>query len=356
MPAGTLSIADLQANRFQSAAEFGLSTINEVLQADLEAYNRVMLEMTTDMAETSADRQRIYGTSADGEMLESDEYDRGTSMKVATGATAGFPLFKYLKNINWTRDYFLMSTPADIAETVLAIQSAHLRAHRRSLQRAVFNPANRTVREQFVTPLIDLGVKAFVNADGAPIPNGPNGETFNAATHTHYDFIDSAAPTAAGLTALIEDVIEHGHGSMLKLNINRAAETAVRALTGFVPYVDPRLTLGTQANQPGERVDITRIDNRAIGLFGAAEVWVRSWVPAGYVLCYDAGTPMKPLVQRTHPVAGLVGLRVAATLDDYPLYAQTMESYFGYGVWTRTNGAVLYYAAGAVAYVTPTFS
>jgi hypothetical protein len=33
-----------------------------------------------------------------------------------------------------------------------------------------------------------------------------------------------------------------------------------------------------------------------------------------------------------------------------------MDSYFGFGAWTRTNGHVLYYAGSASAYVDPTFS
>ena len=356
MATGTLTITDLQSNRFQSAAEFGLTTINEVLTADLTAYNRVVDEMVADLAAPTTDRQRIYGASADGEMYESDEYDRGVAVKTAGGTTVGFPLRRFVKDIGWTRDYMLMSTPADIAEAMLSVQAMHTRAVRRSLQRAVFGSTNTTVRDRFMSPQIDLAVKAFVNADSASIPNGPNGETFTAASHTHYDYLDGASPTAASLTAAIEDVVEHGHGSMVRLNINRAAETAVRALTGFTAYADPRLTLGIQSNQAAERLDISRVDNRAIGLFGAAEVWVRSWVPAGYVFTYDAGTPMKPLVYRQHPVTSIRGLRLAASIEDYPLYADVMESYFGFGAWTRTNGHVLYYAGSASAYVDPTFS
>ena len=356
MPSGTMTIADLQANRFQSAVEFGLTTIQDVLQADLDAYNRVQMELDADLVATTTDRQRIYGASSDGEMYEADEFDRGVAVKTAGGTTVGFPLRKFTKAIGWTRDFMLMSTPADLAEAMLNVQAMEYRARRREIQRAIFGGTNSTFRDRFVAPQIDLSVKALVNADSASIPNGPNGETFTASTHTHYDFLDGASPTAAALTSLIEDVVEHGHGGQIRININRAAETAVRALTGFSPYTDPRLTLGTQANQPGARLDLSRLDNRAIGLFGAAEVWVRSWVPAGYVFAYDAAGDAKPLVRRDHPVAALNGLRIAARLEDYPLYADQMESYFGYGVWTRTNGAVLFYQASASAYVAPTFS
>ena len=128
------------------------------------------------------------------------------------------------------------------------------------------------------------------------------------------------------------------------------------ALVGFVPYVDGRVTPGSGTTIAAGALDVSRADNKPIGLFGGAEVWVRSWVPAGYVFVYAAGTELKPLVYRQHPVASIRGLRVVATLADYPLYAEVMDSYFGFGVWNRTNGAVLFYGGGAVAYVTPTFS
>lgn len=356
MPTGTLVMADLQANRFQSAAEFGLDRIQPVLEADLAAYNMINDEIMSDIAEITTDRQRIYGGSAAGEMYESDEFDRGVAVKATGGSTVGFPLLKFVKDIGWTRDYSLMATPADYAETSIAVQAMYSRAWQREMKKAIFLSANYTFRDRFVPPLIDLSVKRLINADSMAIPNGPNGETFTASSHTHYDFLDGASPTAAALTALIEDVVEHGHGAQVRININRAAETAVRALTGFVAYTDPRLTLGTQANQPTQRLDIGRLDNRAIGLFGAAEVWVRSWVPAGYVFVYDAGSPLKPLVMRQHPSTAVRGLRLVATIEDYPLYAQVMEAYMGFGIWQRSNGAVLFYAGGAVAYVDPVIS
>lgn len=356
MPTGTYTVADLQSITTQTAVDFGLEPIRQTLESDLAAYNFVVDSMLMDLAVASTDRERIYGASADGEMLESDEYDRGVAVKAGAGSNVGFPLKKFVKDVGWTRDYFLQATPSQIANTVIGIQSMHTRAIRRELQRAIFGATNYTSRDRFQAPQIDLSVKRLVNADSAAIPNGPNGETFTASSHTHYDFLDGTSPTAAALTALIEDVVEHGHGARVLLNINRAAETAVRALTGFVPYADARLTLATASNQAVQRLDMSRIDNRAIGLFGAAEVWVRSWVPAGYVFAYDAGSDLKPLVYRQHPVASIRGLRIVATLDDYPLYAEVMDSYFGFGVWNRTNGAVLYYAGSAAAYVEPTFS
>lgn len=354
MPAqtGTLTVADLKANRFQSVFDFGFDTILAVLQRDLAAHNIIVNTLIAEMCEVTVDRQRIYGSSANGEMLEADEYDRGVAERNTGGSTVAFPLRKFTKAVGWTRDYMLTMTPGDLAESVIGVQSAHVRAVQRQIRRAIFTNTNTVFRETFVPPMADLNVRALANADGLAIPNGPNGETFDGATHTHYDFLNGAAPTQAAALALIDDVVEHGHGSMVKLAIPRAAEAVVRGFANFTPYADPRIAL-LSADAPNARLDISRVDNRAIGILGAAEVWVKSWVPAGYLVVYDAGESTKPLCFRQHPAGALQGLRIAARLDDYPLYADQMESYFGIGVWNRTAAAVLYYAAGAGAYVIP---
>jgi len=354
MQTGTLTLNDLRANRFQSIVDFGLDTINEVLQRDLVAHNEIVTSMVMDLCEITTDRQRIYGTSSDGFMEEADEFDRAVARKELGGSTVAFPLRQFNRALGWTRTYMLTMTPADFATSVIAHQTSHIRSVQRDIQRALFGNVNYVFRDQLVPPAADLTVRRLVNADGQPIPNGPNGEVFNPATHTHYDFLNAAAPTQAAALALIDDVIEHGHGGQLVLAINRAAEETVRGFARFTPYADPRLVLRS-ADSPGATLDISRIDNRAIGLLGAAEVWVKSWVPAGYVLCYDAAESNKPLCWREHPSTALRGLRVANRLDDYPLYADQMEAYFGAGVWTRTAAAVLYYAGGAVAYVPPVF-
>ncbi|OWY59004.1 hypothetical protein B7486_76925, partial [cyanobacterium TDX16] len=97
--------------------------------------------------------------------------------------------------------------------------------------------------------------------------------------------------------------------------------------------------------------------NRRIGFFGnqAAEVWVKPWIPAGYVLFFMKG-PRKPLAYRTRR-GGTGNLIVAAEDETYPLRARTLEREFGVGVWERTNGAALYIDTGAAgAYVAPTIT
>ncbi len=347
---GTHDIASLKAARFQSAAEFGLDTIQAVLEADVAAHNEIVNDMMEEMCEITTDRQRLYGTSADGDMIEVDEYGRGPTQKPTTGATVGFPLKLFQFPIGWTEKWMQTHTPADMATAVEAAEQAHLRAIQREIKKAIYLSSNYTHRDHLVDN-VDLAIKRFVNADSADIPNGPNGETFDGATHTHY--VGEASLTAAFLTAIINDVIEHGHGGAVKVAINKTDEAAVRALTGFVAYPDPRI-IYRNSDTPGQTLDISRLDNRAIGIFGGAEIWVKTWAIANYVYVWDSLSPNKPLAFRQRTNTALQGLRIAAVNSAYPLYAQFYEAEYGISVWTRTNGAILYFANAT--YADPTIS
>ena len=95
------------------------------------------------------------------------------------------------------------------------------------------------------------------------------------------------------------------------------------------------------------------MDNRAIGIFGGAEVWVKPWMPANYIFIWDAGSD-KPVVIRQRAGGSQPGLRIAGENDAFPLHAQYMEAEFGAAVWNRTNGVMLYF--GDTSYSDPTLN
>ena len=326
-----------------------MDTITRILAADLAAHNAIVQDMISELCEVGTDRQRIYGTSTTGDMIEVDEYGRAPTQKALPGSTVGFPLKKYQFALGWTSDYMKKATPADLAIRQQGAEQAHLRAIQRAIKLALFDDTNYTFVD-YMNDSVSLAVKRLVNADSAGIPNGPNGETFDSSTHTHY--LATAAMSAANVTALIAHVLEHGHGNQVRIAIAAADEAAVRALSGFTPYVDQRTVAPLMRLDVG--LDVSKTDNRAIGVFGAAEVWVKPWAIASYVFCWDAGSTEKPIFFRQEAVGALQGLRIAASLDTYPLYAQYMEAYFGVGIWARTNGAILYTGGGAWADATIT--
>lgn len=355
MPAprvGIHSLQDLLKNRFQTPVQLGLDTIARSLQADLAIHNRILTDLMSPFAVTTADRRRRYGSSNKLKFLTADEFTRAHTQKVITGSEVEFPMHGFQAAIGWTAAFFQNRTVADMAATQVAAKIGHLDAITRYLKMAIFGPTNYSFFDYRLGDDIELHVKRFVNADGAPIPMGPNGATFNAATHTHYLWSDGLTNASAHL--LIDTILEHFNSSAIKVYINIADESAWRALADFKEYTDSRIIPANDVERAAGRLDPFNPGDRSIGIFGPAEIWVKPWGVQNYSLCLDIGTDLKPLVLRTRD-GGPIRLTTVATNVLFPLQADYMESEFGFGVWNRTNGAILYHAAAASAYVEPTF-
>ena len=351
MPTGTHDISSLLAANNQSVAEFGTDNVAAILAADRAVHNRIASELTADLAEETTDRQRASGVSSTGTMLEVDEYGRAPTQKAGVPVTLGFPLRLYQWPVGWTRRYLLRATPKDLAIAQQNAQVAHLRTLVREIKKSFFLSANYTVADR-LTDNVSLAVKRLANADSMSIPNGPNGETFDASTHQHYTA--EASLTAAGLLASINTVIEHGVSGVVRTAISATNETAVRALSGFVEAQDPRVINATTADTARDSLALFDPGNRLIGYFGSSQVWVKPWAIASYAVTYDTGPAMRPLVKRVSNEAALRGLRLAAEIEAHPLHAEFQEDEFGFAVMNRTKMAVHYF--GGASYTDPTIT
>lgn len=358
MPTGTYTIADLTENAFATTTvqEFGMDRMNDAIVADLEMHNRRISEVLGDIAQPTTERSTIYGTNADSDMVPADEYTRGPTQKITRGSKVENPLDKYQFAVGWTADYLRRATVTDMALRQVSARQAHLRRLALDVKNALFGATNYTFTDRWVDSN-DLAVKRLVNADSAPIPNGPNGETFTASTHTHYDAIDWAAANSAAKIAFVQglfsDLVEHGHGADVRLYINKSQETDMRALTpNFAALPPPNIEFRNTDTAIG-RLDITRADNRLIGYFDGFPVYTKPWVPALYFFTFAAGDVGKPLRMRRSVVAGEQGLFLAGQIITHPLQAQYMETFHGFGAFTRTNGVIGY--LGGASYTVPTF-
>jgi len=361
MQYGTLMTFDTlqsQAVANSTIAEIGEDRVFAAIDAELTTHNEQYLELLRDYVEVSQDRLRRYGGNASMQMEQLDEVGATQAQKISAGVTVGFPLYLYAIAVQWTRKFMENATAAELTEQFTAAQDADLVNLINIIRTTLFTPTNKTFTDKLVDG-VALPVKALLNADGAPIPNGPNQEVFNPATHTHYLFTASTAPTAAEVAALIDTVVEHRNEGQMYLYINRAQEATMRGFTSapnmFVAYSDPRLAQPvTAVRAEGEPLNQQEINNRAIGIFNQAEVWVKPWVPPGYMLAWRLGGPKTLVMRRRNANAG--NLRIAAEYDTYPLRARALEREVGMGVWNRDTAAILYVDSGAAgAYVAPTF-
>lgn len=348
---GTISTLDALASSQQTVGQFGEDKAFLGVQALLAAYNQQVQEDLADFVETTEDYQRRYGGGSVGYMDEVDQYGRADASKMAQGVTVGFPLRKYQKTLQWTRDGFTVMTGTEFIAQIDQMLLEDAATVRRAIKRALFNPTNYTFVDSLVNSL-SIPVKALVNADSAEIPPGPNGESFAGASHTH--FLYSAAWTAAALTALITTVIEHFATGTVVVEINQAQEATTRGFTGFNAVVDARVINGSAVTYAAGSLDPINFNNRFIGVFGGAEIYVKTGrVPANYQLAYMRGAPQKPLALRRRN-ADRANLRLVADNENYPLRAQTREREIGLGVWNRVAAAVNYSNSGS-AFAVPTF-
>jgi hypothetical protein len=349
MPYGTLTTLDTLNSTFQTVAEFGEDRLwEQSIQPMLDAHNAIMLSMFDDLCERTTDKQRRYGTTDQMVMTKTDEFGRPDAQKVAPGAVAGFPLDSYQVTVQWTRKYFQTASVAEVAGQFVAARDADIQRVINEVKRALFNPTNYTFNDYLMDRMsqIPLAVKALLNADSAGIPPGPNGEVFDGTTHTHY--LATASLVVANLTAALETVLEHFASGEVCIYINRAQETAVRALAGFNPLQQVNIVPPTTASAVlSPRLNIVQLYNRQIGDFSGAEVWVKPWVPASYIVIFVKGQG-KPLAVRSRNATSN-NLVLVAEDEKYPLRAKTFEREFGVGAWTRTAASVLYTASGTYA-------
>jgi hypothetical protein len=229
----------------------------------------------------------------------------------------------------------------------LDAEIAHLRQINTDVRRAIFRATNYNFIDLNVDNVV-LGVRRFLNADSlAAIPDGSDGTVFNNTTHTH--FTAAAGLAVADILAMVSTVLEHGHGSNVHLNISQTDEAAFRLLAGFVAYPDPRITTILTGLQSGKSLDTSRLNDRAIGTLGGAEVWVKSWVPANYSCVFDVADPRKPLYFRTRKGSSFNTLRMVSKWSSHPFGGEDMEALYGISTWTRSNGAAHYHGGAGWA-------
>jgi hypothetical protein len=353
---GTLSALDLLATNIQTIAAIGEDTAWDAIAEALAAHNDIIADMVADLVEVTVDRERVYGTAMQFGMDELDEFGTPDAQKGLPGVLVGFPLRLFGSALQWTRTYFLNVTGRELAGQVDGLMDGDALNVIRQVKLATYRPTNYTFKDRLVNPLlqIPLPVKALVNADGAGLPVGPNGETFDGATHNHYLGTAGGSFVESDLAAALAHLLEHTNRGTARINIAAAQEAVIGGFANFNRSGDMGVVYGANVTRGEGTVDPIRIYNRRIGYYKGAEVWVKPWAVPGYVHLYLMGAP-RPLCWRNPSYAGdarPAPFELVFEDEEHPLRARAYERRFGIGTWNRTNGVVLDTAHGS--YVAPT--
>lgn len=354
---GTLDVfASLAAQaRDQTIAAYGEDKVFQTIDEGFRIHNRLVRQMISERVQFTTGRMFRYGGDPQSEMQRLDEFGTPDAQRRMTGSTLGLPLDYFGIAVQWTRKFMLNNTVEDLVKEAIAARMAHIRRVRREILRALFTPTNDLNYEDELVDYLNYPLRALLNADGAPIPPNPyTGEDFDPTTHTHYLFATSINDTAVAL--LIKTVQEHGVDGTLRLEISETDEPAVRALTGFVEALPVNVEQAygfTGQTIAGGRAQVVNTSDRYIGVYGAAQVWVKNWQFAGYLSCWDTGS--RPIAIRTRANnANSFELQIAYESETFPLRARVLDCEFSAGILVRHKAAVLYTHAGATQYVMPT--
>lgn len=342
---GTNRIADLLATADAASALDMVGDIAEGVQQLLAAHNRITNDMFGDyVAGTTSEAVLPWGGIGEMDLTEIDEMGTPEAQKVAGGEAIGLPLKKWGRGLQWTYAFLERATAADYIKDTRALMVGDVKNIKYQFLTALFRPTNYNFVDKWANR-VTLPVKALVNGDSMAIPVAADGTSFDASTHTHY--LGSATLTAAALIGLGDTVAEHHTTGQTIIDIPRASEATVRAMTGaneFVPYPNPSITYAdSTVLARGRTLDIRQTYDREIGVIGPSSyvVRVKPWVPANYAAAFQTGVP-KPIYRRIDSkVPASQDLRPAFEGDIHPLVCKVMERMFGFGVVNRTNAAVL---------------
>jgi hypothetical protein len=353
---GTLTTYDMLATRFQIAntrlADIGEDNAYKAIADLLADHNAIMRAIVGDLAEWTTERDAIYGGGDTTGMFEVDELGTAPPTKVVLGSIVGFPLRRFEKAWQGSKKWLQRATMGELLGQVNAMRMADKLNLIRALKLSLFTPTNYT----WVDYLLDrrntppIAVKALANADGMPIPPGPNGEIFNAATHTHY--LGTGAFVTADLVAAKETVLEHYPTGDFVIAIARGQEAAIRTMTpNFVAALPGGVVAPNTAYAvPGLSLEMVPVGRRTIGEFDGIPVEVKPWVPSGYIVTYNRN--VRPLAIRTEGgVAGAGDLQIDAQDEEHPLRAETYSREFGVGVMDRVGASILF--TGNATYASP---
>lgn len=345
---GTYNLTDLEGISNVNVIQFGLDNTLDAITGEYEAHNAVLQLALNEFVVRTIDPESAWGGGSQGDFQEVGDFGTGATQKATTPDRIGTPLNKYAFPVAWTQDYLYETTPAALAAIAKNVMTRDVVRYRVEMARAMFKPTNYVKMDRYGTQLA-ITIKPFVNADGATIPMGPNGQVFDGATHTHY--MASATLTTTIADAAIQNLLEHGHGAGVRILVNQANVAAWTVLTGWTTIL-PATIIAPNNVQIGQgALDIGRVSDRLEGYYRGYPVYSRTYVPAGYFFVHAVGDNRKSMRLRVPRQTQLQGLRLESSEKVHPIYVQHHENRYGFSANERTNGVAVFTAGGA--YVEP---
>lgn len=283
---------------------------------------------------------------------------------VKRGDTTGhmLPIAPFDRRLGWTWDYLRKARMGQIEAGIAdAVKDARDLFRVQVLTRLLKRGDDSGAALGLGTGGYSPGFATAAASTGVDFTPPAYGGTSFTSDHEHYVGITGAAHTLALFQDARDELEEHGHVPPFTYLAGPTEETAIKALTGFIPAADPNVRYGTLQDVAARAAYYGINGVKFIGTLEGFEVFIVRGMPQYYGFgykSYGANSQRNPL--RVRVPANQAGLQYVAIPDplggnaNYPLQNLMLFTEFGVGTGDRTNGTARYTNSATWADGTPT--
>lgn len=338
------TLDDLYAARATSIVDLGLENVLNSLLAYGDFLVRDTAEQLSAFVGETTNAREFWGGVAKVSFVEVDEFGKGETQKDIKDQEVQFPLRKISAAHGFSNEYFKRARGQEIRKLMLQMENGFNQRIRDELKTCIFKPT-ATQWQSNIYPQDGLlqKIQPFLNADGATIPDAPNGTSFTAASHTHYNAMTGTSIGVSDVNTLINHVREHfSPATEVSVYVDPTMPATLAALSS-TPFIYNQYINVVAKNSAdiGAAVNLgggNRSDS-FIGVWDGSKVFTRSWVPTGYLVAMAENPLEPPILRRVDPL--YQGMLTDGLVTDGRLTVQDFYAYMGFGVYNRAAGAVL---------------
>jgi hypothetical protein len=336
------TLDDLYYARATSIVDLGVENVlNSLL-----AYGQFLVEDTSEQlnlfSEETDMAREFWGGVGRISFEEVGEFGQAETQKDIKDQEVQFPLRKIAAASGWSKEFFKRAKGAEIRKIMLDMDNGFNQRIRDEIKTAIFkNTATQWQSSIYPQDGVLTKIQPFLNADGATIPDAPNGTQFVGASHQHYLGVTGSSIATVDVDYLLGHVREHVVGEVA-LFVDGSMPATLAGLSG-TKYV--ALTPSVLVNQTASTVALATFNpagdrnNMLMGYWDGHPVYTRSWVPTGYLAALAVGAADKPLKRRVDPLYR--GMQTDGVVTNGQIVAQEFYAYMGFGAFNRAAGAVL---------------
>lgn len=334
---GIIGLADIGSDAL--LADVGRETIQNVITTTLAQHNAAINQFLSPFGDLTDEYKKRLLTAGGGKLQTSDENSRA---RVTKGSAYDVALPILQGAAAWGSNYVTLQKMSvkRFAQALEGMLNKDRASVRDLVYGAMFHNVNWThVDDEYGS----LTIKTLANGDTDTYPVVGASDL---ATDTHYLATASAiADVSNPFPAIRDELLEHGDdlGDVIAF-IPTSAQTAVSALTEFVPISNNVVIVGTgesRISRAGPSIDVP---GTVIGYLANSRTWVvvLRTLPTAYLIAITENGD-RPLAFRQDKQEKLRGFKPAGEVNDFPYFEEQWLRRIGAGAWNRVGAVVQYF-------------